>query len=126
MVEHCRSQGLAAYQQDVLHLDLPRSFDAAFAMNCLLHVPAEDMPDALRSVRSTLEPGGLFFLGQYGGTEHAGEFPDDEYEPKRFFSWLTDDQMRAVVSDHFDVLSFTTVDLGSTDGTHFQSFVLRA
>ena len=39
MVAHCRAQGLVAFQQDFLHLDLGRQFDAVFAMNCLLHVP---------------------------------------------------------------------------------------
>jgi hypothetical protein len=66
MVEHCNAQGLDAHQQDVLHLDLGRMFDAAFAMTGLLHVPSEDLAAALSSIRTTLRPGGLFYLGQYG------------------------------------------------------------
>jgi SAM-dependent methyltransferase len=126
MVEHCQAAGLEAHQQDMLHLDLGRRFDAAFAMNCLLHVPPEDFSDALASIRSVLEPGGLFYLGQYGGINQAGVLEGDSYEPKRYFSWLTDDELLTLATAHFTVVSFAAVDIGSTDGVHLQSAVLRA
>jgi SAM-dependent methyltransferase len=126
MIEHCRAQGLVAVQQDFLHLDLGRRFDAVFAMNCLLHVPREDLPAALAVVRSTLYAGGLFYLGQYGGIVQDGIFADDTYEPKRYFSFLEDEDLRAVAGEHFEIESFRAVDIGSDDGEHFQSLVLRA
>ena len=126
MVAHCRDQGLVAVQQDFLHLDLGRQFDAVFAMNCLLHVPREDLSAVLAAVRSTLAPGGLFYLGQYGGIDQDGELADDSYEPKRFFSLLTDDDLLAVAGEHFAVESFRAVNINSNDGDHFQSLVLRA
>jgi len=126
MVEHCRSQGLEAYNQDFLHLDLGRSFAAAFAMNCLLHVPRPELPAALAAVRSTLEPGGLFYLGQYGGVVRDGPWEGDSYEPKRYFSWLPDEELLEFAREHFEVESFTAVDVGMDDGIHFQSLLLRA
>ncbi|HEV2360247.1 MAG TPA: class I SAM-dependent methyltransferase [Acidimicrobiales bacterium] len=90
MVAHCRSQGLEAFEADVVRLDLGRTFDAAFAFNSLLHVPPEDLPSALDSVVRHLEPSGLFYLGQYGGINQSGAFGDDTYVPKRYFSWLED------------------------------------
>lgn len=126
MVEHCRSIGLTAYQQDFLRLDLDRTFDAAFAMNCLLHVPREDLAAALSTIRSTLAAGGVFYLGQYGGIVRDGEWEGDSYEPKRYFSFLTDDELLAQARARFDVESFAAVDVGFNDGTHFQSLVLRA
>jgi SAM-dependent methyltransferase len=126
MVEHCRGQGLVAVQQDFLHLDLGRQFDAAFAMNCLLHVPREDLGAALAKIRSTLVPGGVFFLGQYGGIDHDDVFADDSYEPKRYFSFLTDDDLRAIAGESFTVESFRVVELDLDDRSHFQSLVLRA
>jgi SAM-dependent methyltransferase len=126
MVEYCRKiQGLTALRADVLHLRLERTFDAAFAMNCLLHVPIEDLPDALTAVHDVLVPRGLFYLGQYGGIERSGVFRDDTYEPKRFFSRLTDEQLLEVVAKQFNVVSFEAVDVESDDGGHFQSVVLR-
>jgi len=126
MVDHCRAIGLDAHQRDFLHLDLGRRFDAVFAMNCLLHVPREDLPAVLASVRSVLRGDGLFYLGQYGGVDEDGIFEDDTYEPKRYFSRLRDVDLLAFVVEHFTVESFTAVDIGATDGTHFQSVVLRA
>jgi SAM-dependent methyltransferase len=126
MVEHCRAQGLTAVQQDFLHLDLGRQFDAVFAMNCLLHVPREDLSRVLAQIRSTLVTGGVFFLGQYGGIDRDGPFADDPYESKRYFSLLPDDTLLAIVREHFRVESFRAVDLDSDDGEHFQSLVLRS
>jgi SAM-dependent methyltransferase len=126
MVAHCHAQGLVAVQQDFLHLDLGRQFDAVFAMNCLLHVPREDLPAVLSAIRPTLVPGGLFYLGQYGGIEHEGAFADDSYEPPRYFSLLTDEDLLAVAHGVFEIESFRAVDFESDDGDHFQSLVLRA
>jgi hypothetical protein len=64
-------------------------------------------------------------LGQYGGIEHEGSWPDDEYEPKRYFSLLLDDQIRAMSERYFEVLSFDIIGLESEDEGHFQSLILR-
>ncbi|HEY3905553.1 MAG TPA: hypothetical protein VGM14_16720 [Streptosporangiaceae bacterium] len=68
--------------------DLRRAYDgAAYAMNCLLHVPNAELPAVLSSVAGVLWPGGLFFLGVYGGgiepEEGAAEW--DDHIPARFF-----------------------------------------
>jgi SAM-dependent methyltransferase len=125
MVQRCRDKGFEAYRQDVLHLDLPRRFDAAFAMNSLLHVPPPDLPGALERIRGILEAGALFYLGQYGGVEFEGAPPEDTYEPKRYFSQLTDDRLHDLVGEVFTFVEFRAVDVAS-DSRHFQALVLRA
>lgn len=95
-VRLCRAKGLEAYAMDFLHLDFgARTFDAAFAMNCLVHVPRADLDAVLRAIRETIVPGGLFYLGQYGGVDVEGIAENDTYEPKRFFSRLTDERLLA-------------------------------
>jgi SAM-dependent methyltransferase len=127
MVARCRERGLSAQNQDVLHLDLPTRFDAAFAMNSLLHIPPDDLPNALERVKRALEPGGMFYLGQYGGVAFEGPWLGDSYDPPRYFSRLRDDDMHRVVSGVFTVDDFRAVDVGaSPDFGHFQAFVLRA
>lgn len=125
MVQRCRDKGFEAYRQDVLHLDLPRRFDAAFAMNSLLHIPPPDLRSALEAIRRVLESGALFYLGQYGGVAFEGAPPDDTYEPKRYFSELTDERLRDLVGDVFTFVEFRSVDVGADSG-HFQALVLRA
>jgi SAM-dependent methyltransferase len=126
MVEHCRAKGIEAHVMDFLHLDFPvGSFDAVFAMNCLLHMPNHDLPAVLAAVRAILRPGGLFFLGVYGGTESAeGPLGDDEHKPPRFFSFRTDEQLLGfAAAAWFDVVEFHAVDAGR--GHRFQSLTLR-
>lgn len=122
MVERCRAKGLEAYARDFLHLGfVEKSFDAVFAMNCLLHVPNVDLPEVLRAVRSVLKPGGLFFAGQWGGGDGEGVLDRDHLEPKRFFSWRTDAQMFTFASESFEVIDFHPVEDG---GHHFQSLTM--
>ena len=54
---------------------------------------------ALDAVARHLEPGALLFWGQYGGTDTEGPAPHDDYEPKRYFSWLSDDAIQRLVTE---------------------------
>jgi len=125
-VRLCQAKGITAYAMDFLALDFPEgSFDAVFALNCLLHVPRSDLPRVLEAIRNVLRPGGLFYLGVYGGKEHTGVWPEDRYEPRRFFRLQTDEQLRQAVSPFFELVSFKRIALEDEDGFHFQSMVLR-
>jgi SAM-dependent methyltransferase len=126
MVDRCRERGLTAYNQDVLHLDLPARFDAAFAMNSLLHIPPAVLRHALERIRDVLVPGGVFYLGQYGGVAFEGPWGGDSYDPPRYFSRLTDDDLRRAAAEVFSVDDFRTVDVGApADFGHFQALLLR-
>ena len=82
MVGFCRSKGLDAHVMDFLHLDFPAgSFDAVYALNCLLHVPNADLPEVLAAIRAVLRPGGWLFLGVYGGNGGEGPSRNDLHEP---------------------------------------------
>lgn len=107
-VEYCRAKGLAARVADMVALDLPEeSFDAVWAASCLMHVPDADLPGVLASIARILVPGGLLWTGTWGdevGSE--GTWEDDELTPKRFYSFRTDEQLRAFLTADFDLLSF--------------------
>ena len=125
MVARCREKGLEAYEMDFLNLDFsPGSFQAVFAMNCLLHIPRRDLPQALAAIRQLLRPNGLFYWGQYGGIEQEGVFEEDHYTPKRFFSFLTDEQAKDYAARYFELLSFDRIYL-EEDEMHYQGMVLR-
>jgi ubiquinone/menaquinone biosynthesis C-methylase UbiE len=126
MVKRCTEKGLEAYVMDFYHLDFPdNSFHALFGMNCLLHVPPEDLPSILVNLHRILENGGLFYWGQYGGITQAGTYDDDHYEPKRYFSFLTDNQLKQVAGDCFQILTFKRIEFESEENLHFQAMVLR-
>lgn len=126
MVQQCRARGLTAFERDFLNLDFqPETFDAVFAMNSLLHLPRTELENVLQNVRELLQEDGLFYWGQYGGKDHEGTWESDHYEPKRFFSFMTDDQIQAVAGNYFTVLAFKPITVKDEDDIHFQSMVLR-
>ena len=127
MVALCASKGLAARVIGLSKLDLPPgTFDAGYAPNCLLHVPDRELPAALRGIRAVLKPGGLFYVGVYGGTEHEGVWAGDPYAPKRYFSLRTDERLPEIVASSFEVHSFRRIALDERPaGLHFQSVILR-
>ncbi len=125
-VERCRGKGLRALLGDVMDLGfLGGAFHAAFAMNSLLHVPRARLPKTLASIRDTLCPTGLFYWGQYGGVDRQGIFEEDTYEPKRYFSFLDDEEMSRVASEIFSLQEFVRVPLEDDEPFHFQSLILR-
>jgi SAM-dependent methyltransferase len=124
MVARCRDKGLDARLMDFGQLDFPSaSFDAVHAMNCLLHVPNAELPAVLAGIARVLRPGGLFFLGVYGGDEQEGPVEGDDHVPARFFSWRTDERIVAFAIEHFEVVDFHVAE---EDTDHrFQSLTLR-
>jgi SAM-dependent methyltransferase len=123
MVEMCRRRGLNAHVMDVLDLQLPaKAFQAAYSMNSLLHVPNSDLEQALRSIRSALEPGALCYLGVYGGSEpFEGILASDLHKPQRFFSFRTDEQLLSMAERLFRIEDFHVLDVGEP----YQSLTLR-
>ena len=122
MVERCREKGIPAYVRDFLALGFtPGSFDAVYAMNCLLHVPNADLPKVLLAIREVLVPGGLFFLGVYGGESREGAVAEDRQDPPRFFSSRTDEQILAYAGQAFEIIDFHTLHDGED---HFQALTL--
>ena len=124
MVARCQAKGLDARIMDVSNLEFADGvFDAVYAMNCLLHVPNADLPGVLAEISRVLRPGGLFFLGVYGGTGTEGAADPDGHVPARFFSWRTDEQIVSFAREHFDLVDFHVVATPGED--RFQSLTLR-
>jgi SAM-dependent methyltransferase len=126
MVALCVQKGLNALVMDSSDLRFPEaSFDAVYAMNSLLHLPKAELPAVLRRIDGLLKPGGVFFLGVYGGYESEGIWEKDSYRPQRFFSFFTDEELVRQVEQVFDVLDFHCVVEEPGNLPHFQSLTLR-
>ncbi len=125
MVRLCRNKQLDARQMDLYNLDFPpESFDAIWSLNCLLHVPKADLSEVLAGIRRVLRGAGVFYLGVYGGLDSEGIWEGDSCEPRRFFSFHTDDSLQEVVARQFRILYFRPVDYGHPF-LHFQSLILQ-
>jgi SAM-dependent methyltransferase len=123
MVERCRSKGLRARQADFLSVGSIGTFDAIFSMNCFLHVPPDRLCDVLCAMRKSLADGGLLYWGQYGGTSHTGTLETDQYEPKRYFSMLTDDELLSAGERVFELVSFESIVVDRHWDQRFQSSI---
>ncbi|WP_079914430.1 class I SAM-dependent methyltransferase [Paenibacillus sp. 32352] len=124
MVRHCKEKGLNTAVMDFYQLEFPdRSFDAVYALNCLLHVPKQELGQVLAEIRRVLKPNGLFYMGVYGGRDSEGIWESDVCEPKRFFSFYTDAAIQEAVKPYFKLDSYRIVPL-QQDELHFQSLFL--
>ncbi|WP_155370104.1 class I SAM-dependent methyltransferase [Catellatospora vulcania] len=123
MVARCRAKGVDARVAHFLDLGLPaESVDAVYAMNCLLHVPDADLAEVLDGIRRVLVPGGLCYVGVWGGHHREGVLDTDQHEPKRFFAWRTDEVLLAYARRFFEVEDFHVVPVGEF---RFQSLTMR-
>jgi SAM-dependent methyltransferase len=126
MVRLCRAKGLEAYTMDFLHLDFPDGhFDALFAQNCLLHVPKAEFTGVLQAIRRVIRPGGLLFIGTYGGRDFEGVREEDDYEPKRFYALYADEKMRSILDRFFDILEFKVTPINGERFANSQAITLR-
>jgi hypothetical protein len=93
----------------------------------LLHVPKADLPNVLERIRAQLVPGGLFYLGVYGGNDFEGVRLDDRHEPKRFFAFYRDRDLLTRLMTHFEPVYFRQVAVSEERAAefHFQSVVLQ-
>lgn len=126
MIKLCQQKGLSAQVMDMTDLNFPpESFDAVYALNSLLHVPKAEFRIVMENVNKVLKPSGLFYLGVYGSADESeGVWEQDSYNPKRFFSFYTDDGIQKTTSEVFELLYFKHIPVDGSR-THFQSLILE-
>jgi len=72
-VEIARRQGFEVWKQNFLEIELPdNEFDGVFANASLFHVPSQELPRVLRSLRATLKPRGVLFSSNPHGHNEEG------------------------------------------------------
>jgi SAM-dependent methyltransferase len=130
MVDRCTQKGLDAHVRDVLDLRFDNgAFDAVWTINCVLHVPTDDLSAAFSEIARVLRPGGLLYLGVYStDPPFEGVDEDDNHDPKRFFAFRSDDTMLERVGALFDVVDFHTFDIPAQTRSRvfrFQSITAR-
>ena len=126
MIKLCQQKGLSAQVMDMTNLKFsPNSFDAVYALNSLLHIPKADFRTVLKNVKKVLKPSGLFYLGVYGSdVESEGIREQDTYNPKRFFSFYTDENIQKTTSELFELQYFKRIPTTGNE-LHFQSLILK-
>ena len=125
MVSLCQRKGISAQVMDMTALEFePQSFEAVYALNSFLHLSKQEFTIGLENLYKVLQPDGLFYLGLYGGVDFEGIWEDDPYTPKRFFSFHTDESLKLILANWFEIIYFQRIVFkeGKKD---FQSVILR-
>ena len=127
MVDLARQKGVEARHLDCYHLDrMAETFDAVYSMNCLLHVPNADIARVLELISERLEPGGLMYLGLWGGDDFEGIWEGDKYEPKRFFSFRSGRTLLDLVQERFQLEYYRRLHpRPTTPDARFHSLIAR-
>jgi SAM-dependent methyltransferase len=96
------------------------SFDALWSVSVLMHMPDQDLHQALAEFARVLRPGGLAALGMWGGDGSEGVNAHDKLDPPRYFNWRTDRAMRAAIADHATVEEFESWVASGSGGRDFR------
>ncbi len=131
-VARCRAKGVDAVVGDFYDLDFPDdSFDAAWAMSCLMHVPDADLNGVLEEMARVLVPGGIAMIGLWGGRTAgrgtSGVWEGDDYTPPRFFALRDDEEVTEAVGAVFTIERFVTTTDRPDDPVdmHYQLVTVR-
>ena len=131
-VDKCRQRGLAAVVADMGRLEaiddplFDPPYDAAFAINSLIHFPKAQLDGALSSIRAALKPGAPLLFTLWGGESSEGTWEDDWCDPPRFFSFFDDDEARELRFTAFNTTGFRILDNSDSEGLHSLVFELLA
>ena len=68
-------------------------------------------------------PGGLLYVGTWGGRNEEGPVDDPRYPVPRFFAFRSDQVMRQLLTGQFDLPSFAAFERAGKN--RFQSFMLQ-
>lgn len=109
-------------------------FPALWTMSTLLHIPNRDIDDVVRELVRVAAPGAPIAVGLWSGDDEEVLNPEDEIEPRRFFSRRSDAAVRRIFGRHGTLEEFVTWpeggdrDAGPGAGNwvqHYQYLILR-
>jgi ubiquinone/menaquinone biosynthesis C-methylase UbiE len=121
----CQAKGLFALVASAR--DLPfhdDSFDAAFAMNTMLHMPDVVLHTAMEEMVRVVPPASPLGIGLWGGVDLETTHRDDRFEPRRRYWYRSDESLRNLLAPHGVIEHFRTWE-GSIDDLHYQFCIIR-
>ncbi len=126
-VRHCRERGIDAHQASLFEIPFEdHTFDAAWTMSTLLHVPNARFDEALTEIVRVLHPGAPIAIGLWGGPDIEQHLTHSDIKLKRFFSWRSDDHLRELLEPHGTLERFEIwPDSDSDSELHYQYCLLR-
>ncbi len=123
-VRYCIEKGLDAKVADFYGMDFEDgSFQGVYAMNCLLHVPFEELIGVLGEIKRVLYDDGVVFIGNYGGKDCETVLEASNGVGLRFFSSITFERYKKKLEDA-DFCILESGLLEPEDGFSFNYYIL--
>jgi SAM-dependent methyltransferase len=115
-VRTCRELGLHAIEASATRLPFAAdSFDAAWSMSTLMHLPGDGFGRAIQELRRVVRPGGVIEIGVWGHTtDREWTSPDG-----RYFKHRSDERFQLDLQELGQVVAFETWDWFD-EGGHYQ------
>ncbi|BAS07874.1 demethylrebeccamycin-D-glucose O-methyltransferase [Arthrobacter sp. Hiyo4] len=134
-VRQARSMGLAVSVASARRLPFADgAFPAVWSMSTLLHIPATDIDGVVRELVRVAAPNAPIAVGLWSGDDEEVLNPEDDLEPRRFFSRRSDETVRRVFGRHGAIEDFVTWPEGTGEESgpgaghwtqHYQFLILR-
>lgn len=134
-VRQARSEGLDVSVASARRLPFADgAFPAVWSMSTLLHIPAADIDSVLRELVRVAAPSSPIAVGLWSGDDEEVLNPEDDLEPRRFFSRRSDETVRKVFGRHGTIEDFVTWPEGPGEESgpgggnwtqHYQFLILR-
>ncbi len=100
MINITKSLGFNSVLCDLRKLPFPaESFDAVWAYTSLLHVTAEEMTAALKSIHQILSRKGVLLLGMIEGNFEGEKVRESMPNVKRYFKYYTEENLKLIAAD---------------------------
>jgi len=126
-IKRCKDKGLNAYVMDFSDLKFDdNTYDAVYTMNCLLHIPNDEILQVLHELKRVIKPNGHLLTCQYGNkTDDDEETKSDIGKGERFFSFRTFDSFSKIVKEtDFIIVELGIIEIGE-ENYNVQYFVLE-
>ncbi len=119
-------EGIPAINGSVYELPLKdRSFDAAWTMSTLMHIPDDRFAAAMTEICRVLKPGAPIGIGLWGGVDREGVNNLGALDLPRFFSLRTNERAREMLAAHGKIERFETKEYYTPELETYQFVVLR-
>ncbi|MBT2530878.1 class I SAM-dependent methyltransferase [Arthrobacter sp. ISL-48] len=106
-VRLARTKGLEVSVASARRLPFPDgAFPSVWSMSTLVHIPASDIDGVLRELVRVAAPGAPIAVGLWSGEDEELLNPEDDVEPRRFFSRRSDETVRRVFGRHGAIEDF--------------------
>lgn len=124
MLKKCEVKGLKTLLVDLQEMRFPdRTIDGIWAITSLVHIQKKNLASVVKKWCRMLRANGIIFISVHEGEKEGFEIKSDLPQAPRWFAYYTDEEIKRIFSQYFEVL-FTSRDV-MPSGNVFLVYMMR-